>query len=230
MNLFHHLSPEHHFRLIREKLEEAPASSELSTLLEACLAFDLLRPSSLLARVSPYSDEAADRLCELQAQLQTLPEDPGAREALLASTHHILDAWVGRLYVDGGFKPNGRSAWAVYDAKRDSVRSGRGHCGSSTEAEWKAVLQGCKYAAALSETLILIYTDAISILDQLEVVEAQSEAPEAFAWARYHNPRLLELYDYLNTYPIDLRWASREEPGIARADQACNLVLARKRR
>ncbi|MEZ0373903.1 MAG: ribonuclease HI [Candidatus Sericytochromatia bacterium] len=212
--------------LIREKLEEDPFSAELRTLLEACLQFDLLRPSSLLARICSPSDEAAENL---ERMLET-PANPGSRDELSEKAHQILNAWVSLIYVDGGYKKNGRSAWALYDLKRDQVQSGRGHCSSSTEAEWNAVLQGCRYASSLSESLVLIYSDAHSILEQIERVDAQTEDQRDFAWMKYRNPKLLELYDYLDAYPIDLLWASREEPGIARADQACSLVLTRKRK
>lgn len=212
--------------LIREKLEEDPFSENLRILLEACLQFDLLRPSSLLARISPYSDEALENL---ERTLET-PFPPLTRDELSDKADQILDTWVSLLYVDAGWKDNGRSAWAMYDRKRELVQSGRGHNPSSTDAEWEAVLRGCKYAASLSDALVVIYTDCHSILEQIEIVDARREDKADFAWTKYHNHKLLDVYDYLNLYPIDLLWASREEPGIARADQACNLVLAKKRK
>ncbi len=227
MNLFHHLSPDDFFRLIREKLETDPFSAELGILLEACLEFDLLRPSSLLSRIAPTSKAAVKNLLRLLAR----PVSSCSREALSEQAHQILKSWVSLLYVDGGFKSNGRSAWAIYDFKCDRVSSGRGHCRNSTEAEWKAVLKGCEYAAELSESLIVIYTDSRSILELLERVDAQTEAAKRdFAWQKYRNPWLLELCDYREVYPIELVWANRQDPGIARADQGCDRVLGGKRK
>ncbi|MGV3526291.1 MAG: hypothetical protein ACO1RX_18880 [Candidatus Sericytochromatia bacterium] len=225
MNFFTHIPSAYTFYLLRQRLENPVYDPDVHRLLEACFAWDVLRDTSVLQRIAPQSEQALEHLHEYLGLL----DRQAPRDALMADAHAILSAWVSILYVDGGYRANGRSAWAVYDLKRDAMYSGLSHAESSTEAEWDAALQGCHYASFLDDDLTLIFTDAMWIPEQLAKVDAQDAHRWDYAWQRYRNDKLLQLYAYLSDFPIDVVWGSRELPGIHRADHACRCAFLLQR-
>lgn len=224
MNYFTLLPTEYLFSLIREKLEEEPENPQLRELFEICIASYLIVPNRAQAQIAPHS-EAGGKLLWQWAREYT----PKLISWNLTDTaHKILENWLTIVFVDGGYRPlRRRSAWAVYDSKREKVYSGSGKILSSTDAEWEAALMGCRYAVQQlrSDERIVIFTDSLSIPTQVEVVDAQNAKRMKYAWKKYHNERFIELYGYLSNYLIDIFWSSRMKAGISKADQACGMRL-----
>lgn len=221
LNFFYQLSSYHIFYLIRQQLEHEEYCQKTHLLIEGGFEFGLVNSKSYLYKIAPMSDFAKENL----EQYLNRPSLSFSHSELTQQLDNILKQWVKIIYVDGGYRETGRSAWGLYDTNDNLVFSGLGRSHNSHFAEIEALLNACHYASHSEYLLYIVYTDLKAIPDMISIVDDQEYKPLHFAWRKYKNNKFVELYAFLDNFPIDVIWATRDTPGIFMADAACRLEL-----
>lgn len=127
----------------------------------------------------------------------------------------IVQNYVRKIYVDGGFKLRSKkSAYGLWDKSLNVKKYGRtGKCETNNHAEAKAIEEGIKYCLQVQKEYLfplcfVVYSDSKAVVNQWSTGEFKE-----------YSERLLQYYNWRGN--ILLRWRSRYDAGITKADELC---------